>query len=77
MSDLQPLTDAQRQTATELPWYRAWLLGTGRQAWQIDPRPPEPETGYVGYRCRRREHTWCRGRWGDKECACTCHEEAT
>jgi hypothetical protein len=27
--DLTGLTPAQQQTALELPWYRAWLLGNG------------------------------------------------
>ncbi len=30
MSEQLPLTPAQQQTARQLPWYRAWLLGTGR-----------------------------------------------
>jgi hypothetical protein len=30
MSEQLPLTPAQRQTARTLPWYRAWLLSTGR-----------------------------------------------
>lgn len=78
MTDLHQLTKAQRATAAELGWYRAWLLSTGREAWQVDPAPPEPEPGgYVGYRCRRREHPWCRGRWGGKECDCPCHKEET
>jgi hypothetical protein len=79
MSDQLRLTDAQRATAAELPWYRAWLLATGREPWQVDPAPPEPERetgGYTGYRCRRQEHSWCRGRWGGKSCACPCHQEA-
>ena len=28
MSDQLPLTSAQRQTATQLPWYRQWLRAT-------------------------------------------------
>jgi hypothetical protein len=32
-----PLTPAQRLTATELPWYRAWLLSTGRSEAEVDP----------------------------------------
>jgi hypothetical protein len=28
--DRLPLTSAQQQTARETPWYRDWLLSTGR-----------------------------------------------
>jgi hypothetical protein len=37
VSDQQPLTSAQRQTAAELPWYRAWLLATGRTQAELQP----------------------------------------
>jgi hypothetical protein len=33
-----PLSPAQRQTATQLPWYRAWLLSTGRTDAELDPK---------------------------------------
>jgi hypothetical protein len=42
-SERLPLTPAQRQTAAELPWYRAWLLRTGRQASELD-EPTEQES---------------------------------
>jgi hypothetical protein len=32
-----PLTAAQRRAAAELPWYRAWLLSTGRAEAELDP----------------------------------------
>jgi hypothetical protein len=35
-SDQCPLSPAQRQAATELPWYRAWLLSTGRTVAEVD-----------------------------------------
>jgi hypothetical protein len=75
MPDLHPLTKGQRELAAELDWYRAWLLSTGREAWQVDPVDPAPPERYVGYRCRRREHPWCRGRWGGNTCSCPCHQE--
>jgi hypothetical protein len=77
VSDEQkPLWPAQRDTARELPWYRAWLESTGREVVLVDPPAPEPEArGYVGYRCRRRQHQSCRGRWGAARCICPCHQE--
>jgi hypothetical protein len=33
----RPLTPAQRRTAAELPWYRAWLLSTGRTETELEP----------------------------------------
>jgi hypothetical protein len=33
----RPLTPAQRRAAAELPWYRAWLLSTGRAEAELDP----------------------------------------
>ena len=38
MSETRPLTPAQQQTASELPWYRDWLLSTGRAEEEVDPR---------------------------------------
>jgi hypothetical protein len=32
-----PLTLAQRRAAAELPWYRAWLLSTGRAEAELEP----------------------------------------
>jgi hypothetical protein len=32
-----PLTLAQRRTAAQLPWYRAWLLSTGRTETELEP----------------------------------------
>jgi hypothetical protein len=31
-----PLSPAQQRTSTELPWYRAWLLSTGRTEAEVD-----------------------------------------
>jgi len=31
-----PLTVAQRRAAARLPWYRAWLLSTGRAEAEVD-----------------------------------------
>jgi hypothetical protein len=36
-TDRRPLTPAQRRTAAELPWYRAWLLSTGRTEAELEP----------------------------------------
>lgn len=33
---LRPLTEAQRRTAAERPWYRRWLLASGRTAEEVD-----------------------------------------
>jgi hypothetical protein len=33
----RPLTPAQRRAAAELPWYRAWLLSTGRTEGELGP----------------------------------------
>jgi hypothetical protein len=38
----RPLSPAQRQTATELPWYRTWLLSTGRTEAEVDPAEVDP-----------------------------------
>jgi hypothetical protein len=38
----RPLSLAQRQTAAELPWYRAWLLSTGRTEAEVDPAEVDP-----------------------------------
>jgi hypothetical protein len=32
-----PLTLAQRRAAALLPWYRAWLLSTGRIETELEP----------------------------------------
>jgi hypothetical protein len=32
-----PLTLAQCRAAAELPWYRAWLLSTGRAEAELEP----------------------------------------
>jgi hypothetical protein len=78
VSEQKRLWPAQWDTARELPWYAAWLESTGRTVVVVEPPPPEPEgreRGYVGYRCRRREHPVCRGRWGAAHCTCPCHQE--
>jgi hypothetical protein len=31
------LTPAQRRAAEQLPWYRAWLLSTGRTKAELEP----------------------------------------
>jgi hypothetical protein len=31
-----PVSPAQRQTAAELPWYRTWLLSTGRTEAEVN-----------------------------------------
>jgi hypothetical protein len=36
-NDRRPLTPEQRRTAAELPWYRAWLLSTGRTEAELGP----------------------------------------
>jgi hypothetical protein len=36
-ADLLPLTPAQQQMASELPWYRQWLLKTGRSEDDLIP----------------------------------------
>ena len=33
----RPLTPSQRHAAAELPWYRAWLLSTGRAEAELEP----------------------------------------
>jgi hypothetical protein len=33
----RPLTPAQGRTAALLPWYRAWLLSTGRAEAELEP----------------------------------------
>jgi hypothetical protein len=44
--DLLPLTPAQLQVAGELPWYRDWLLSTGRTEAELEgePRAQRPVT---------------------------------
>ena len=37
----RPLTPAQGRTTAALPWYRAWLLSTGRTEAELDPTPPK------------------------------------
>jgi hypothetical protein len=32
-----PLTPAQRRATARLPWYRAWLLSTGRAEAELEP----------------------------------------
>jgi hypothetical protein len=34
--DQCPLSPGQRQAATQLPWYREWLLSTGRTVAEVD-----------------------------------------
>jgi hypothetical protein len=41
----RPLTPAQRRAAAELPWYRAWLLSTGRAEAELDPDGEDLATG--------------------------------
>jgi hypothetical protein len=40
MNDRLPLTPAQLQAARELPWYRAWLLSTGRTETELEGEVP-------------------------------------
>jgi hypothetical protein len=37
-----PLTPVQRRTAAELPWYRVWLLSTGRAEVELQPVGQDP-----------------------------------
>jgi hypothetical protein len=36
-TDHEPLTEAQLQSARELPWYRRWLLASGRKREELKP----------------------------------------
>jgi hypothetical protein len=48
MADTRPLTSAQRRTAAELPWYRAWLLHRTHRG-RVGPRrcAVRPQPGRV------------------------------
>lgn len=45
--DLRPLTTAQRQSAARYPWYRKWLLDSGRTEADVDAGRPKPTTATV------------------------------